>query len=289
MKIVAAIITGMVILAATLSLSANVSTQAGQSPPRRVKEDKAAETFSRATTSRPRMSVARTADFYLRTGEFIFGRLVTEDKNKITVERLEGSKIIPSTYSKREIEPRTLQTKSIPEYRYYLDLAEHFASRTWDFKDDPDDFIQAIRCCERARQSVLPTQTQGSERIAEIDERIKKLQADRQVWERETGSRAKLKKLEFEAEIETRLKELADKIDAMSPQIDQAIERLDSTVTEMKDSQQRLEQGVAAVDQDIYRRLNILTDQVEATRRLIDPVPRYYYPYRGYSRPYIVP
>ena len=288
MKTIGAIITGLIILAATLSLSANVGTEAGRSEGA-VKEDKTVETSSRATPLRPRMSVTRTADFYLRTGEFIFGRLVTEDKNKITVERLEGGKIIPSTYSRREIEPRTLQTKSIPEYRYYLDLAEHFSSRTWDFKDDPDDFIQAIRCCEKAKQSVLPTQTQGSERISEIDERIKKLQADRQVWERETESRAKLKTLEFEAEMETRLKELADKIDAMSPQIEQAMEQLDNAVTEVKDGHQRLEQGVAAVDQDIYRRLNILTDQVEATRRLIDPVPRYYYPYRGYSRPYIVP
>ena len=288
MKTIGAIITGTVILATTLGLSANVSTQAGKSEGA-VKEDKAAGTSSRATPLRPRMSVARTADFYLRTGEFIFGRLVTEDKNKITVERLEGGKIIPSTYSRREIEPRTLQTKSIPEYRYYLDLAEHFSSRTWDFKDDPDDFIQAIRCCEKAKRSVLPTQTQGSERIAEIDERIKKLQADRQVWERETESRAKLKTLEFEAEMETRLKELAGKIDAVGPQIEQAMEQLDNAVTEMKDSHLRLEQGVAAVDQDIFRRLNILADQVEATRRLIDPVPRYYYPYRGYSRPYIVP
>lgn len=284
MKTVGAIITPTVILATALSFSANVSAQAGRSEDA-VEKGKAAEVSSRATTLRPRMSVARTADFYLRTGEFIFGRLVTEDKNKITVERLEGTKIIPSTYSKREIEPRTLQTKSIPEYRYYLDLAEYFSSRTWDFKDDPDDFIQAIRCCEKAKQSILPTQTQGSERISQIDERIKKLQEDQQVWTRETKSRAELKKLEFEAEIETRLKELADKIDAISPQVDQAIERLDNAVTEMSD----MEQGVAAVDQDIYRRLNILTDQVEATRRLIAPVPRYYYPYRGYSQPYIVP
>ena len=193
MKTIGVIITGTVILAANLGLSANPGTEAGRSEGA-VKQENTAETSFRATTLRPRMSVARTADFYLRTGEFIFGRLVTEDKNKITVERLEGGKIIPSTYSRREIEPRTLQTKSIPEYRYYLDLAEHFSSRTWDFKDDPDDFIQAIRCCEKAKQSVLPTQTQGSERISEIDERIKKLQADRQVWERETESRAKLKR-----------------------------------------------------------------------------------------------
>jgi hypothetical protein len=268
MKITGATVTAMLILA--------------------IMEQGTAQTSSTATASKPRMNVVRTADFHLRTGEFVFGRLVTEDNNKVIVERLEASKIIPSTYSKREIEPRTFQVKSIPEYKYYLDLAEYFSSRTWDFTDDPDDFIQAIRCCEKARQSVLQIQTQDSEQIREIDEKIKNLQEDQKVWTRETKSRAELKMLEFEAEIEKRFKELADKIDATDPKINQAVERLDNTIAEMKDSRQRLEQGISAVDQDIYRRLNMLADQVEANRRLIAPLPRYY-PYRGYGGPYIVP
>jgi len=245
--------------------------------------------LERSLSLRPRINTARTIDFYLRTGEFVFGKAVSEDKNKVIVEQVKESKIIQTTYSKREIEPRTLQTKSIPEYRYYLDLAEYFAGRTWDFTDDPDDFIQAVRCCEKAKQSLSQTQRQDSQRINEVDERIKTLQEDRQVWERETESRAKLKTLEFEAEIEKRLKELEDKVNATGPQIDQAIERLDNAITEMNDSRQRWEQGVAAVDQDIYRRLNTLTDQVEANRRLIDPLrwyPHgYYYPRGGYIGP----
>ena len=102
MKTIGAIITGTVMLGIALGLYAYGYAQAAQSEST-VKEDKVAESSSRATTLRPRMSVARTADFYLRTGEFIFGRLVTEDRNKITVERLEEGKIVPSTYSKREI------------------------------------------------------------------------------------------------------------------------------------------------------------------------------------------
>lgn len=43
---------------------------------------------------------------------------------------------------------------------------------------------------------------------------MEQLQADRRVWIREIESRAKLKKLEFEATIETSIKQLEDKVAA---------------------------------------------------------------------------
>ncbi|MFQ6036223.1 MAG: hypothetical protein ACE5NM_10325, partial [Sedimentisphaerales bacterium] len=234
-----------------------------------------------------RMSIIKTVDFHLRSGQLVYGKLVSEDKNKVTVEKLDESKIGVLTYSKREIEPRTLQTQTVPEYRYYLNLAEYFSARTWDFRDDPDDFIQAIRCCEKAKQLLLETQKPDSEKIQQINEKIQKLQADRQVWQREVRSRAELKKLEFEAEIENRLKELENKVNASSQQIDKTLQRLDEFLTEMKDNYQRLEQNISAISQDLSRRLNILADRVEANTRIIDPFrwglyPRYYYPYRPY-------
>jgi len=245
------------------------------------------ETAAGTITLRPRMNIIKMVDFHLRTGELIYGKLVGEDKNMITIEKRDESKIVLSTYSKREIDSRTLETKTVPEYKYYLDLAEYFSARTWDFRDDPDDFIQAIRCCEKAKQLVLQTQTPDGERIEQINEKIQKLQADRQVWEREVESRAKLKKLEFEAEIENRLKELENKVNADSQQINKTLERLDEFTTEMKDNYQRLEQNISGISQDLSRRLNMLADRVEANIRLIDPwgwslSPRYYYPYRPY-------
>ncbi len=159
----------------------------------------------------PRANSVRTVDFHLRTGELIYGKVLTEDKNKITIERLDESKIVVNTYGRREIDPRTLDIKTVPEYRYYLDLADYFAGRTWDFRDDPDDFIQAIRCCEKAKSALGTTAAgQDSERIEQINERIKKLEADRQVWEIQVKSRAELKKLKFEAEAVNKLKELEE-------------------------------------------------------------------------------
>ncbi len=252
-------------------------------------QQKTAETSQAARQpSRLRPNSVKMADFYLRNGQLVFGKLVSEDKNKVTIEQLTASKIIVTTYSRREIDPRTLHTKSVPEYKYYMDLAEYFSSQTWDFRDDPDDFIQAIRCYEKAQQAIVGTSRQDSERIEQINEEIKRLQADRQVWAREVESRAKLKKLEFEAEVQTRLNELEDRIDTSSQKIDESAERLDNIIREIQDNRQRLEQSFSMMEQDIRRQLNILASQVEANRRVIDPFYGYLgprYPYRYYNRP----
>ena len=243
-------------------------------------EQQDAETsqLAKPTGPRTRQNSVRMADFYLKDGKLIFGKLISEDKNKVIIEELSGSKIVVTAYSRREIDPRTLQTRNVPEYKYHMDLAEYFSGRTWDFRDDPDDFIQAIRCYEKAKQVVVGTSRIDTERIDQINERIKKLQADREVWAREIESRAKLKKLEFEAEIQTRLSELEDKISASSQKIDESVDRLDNVIKEIKDNHQRLEQAFSMMEQDIRRQLNIMAGQIEANRRVIDP-------FYGYIRP----
>jgi hypothetical protein len=250
-------------------------------------EQKNAETSQAAQQpSKLRTNFVKTAAFYLRNGTPISGKLVSEDKNKIAIEQITESKIVVTIYSRKEIDPRTLQFKNVPEYKHNMDLAEYFSSQTWDFKDDPDDFIQAIRCYEKAKQAVAGTSQENSERIEQINEEIKKLQADREVWAREVESRAKLKKLEFEAEFETRLKELEEKIIASSQKTDESVKRLDNIITEIQDNRQSLERSFLRMEEDIRRQLNILAGQVEADRRVIDPFygylrPRYPYGYYG--------
>jgi len=250
-------------------------------------EQKTVETAQEAQQpSKLRTNFIKTATLYLRNGTPISGKLVSEDKNKIAIEQITESKIVVTIYSRKEIDPRTLQIKSVPEYRHNMDLAEYFSSQTWDFKDDPDDFIQAIRFYEKAKLAVVGTSQENSERIEQINEEIKKLQADREVWTREVESRAKLKKLEFEAEYETKLKELEDKITESSQKSDESAKRLDSIITEIQDNRQNLERSFLRMEEDIRRQLNILAGQVEANRRVIDPFygylhPRYPYGYYG--------
>jgi hypothetical protein len=237
------------------------------------------------TTPTPRMNAVRTVDFHLKTGELIFGKLLTEDKNKITVERLDESRIVVQPYSRREIDARTVDIKTVPEYRYYLELADYFAGRTWDFRDDPDDFIQAIRCCEKAKAALGGSASGGqdNDRIEQIDEKIKQLQEDRQVWEREGKNRAELKKLEFEAEAVSRLKEIEDKVNASTKQVTDSVERLDKAITDIQENHRKLEGGLFGIQQQ----LNVLADRTAVNARLLDPwrwnrQPQYFYRYRPY-------
>lgn len=265
----AAVIVVLLVWAATANPGTSGQETSGQTP---------------ATLARRANSV-RTVDFHLRAGELIFGKVLTEDKNKITIERLDESKIVVNTYSRREIDPRTVEIKTVPEYRYYLDLADYFAGRTWDFRDDPDDFIQAIRCCEKAKAALGTSASGGqdSERIEQINERIKKLETDRQVWETQVKSRAELKKLEFVAEAENKLKEIEAKVNASSQQVTKSVERFDKSITDIQENQRKLEGGLFGIQQQ----LNVLADRTAVNARLLDPwrwnwQPQYFYRYRQY-------
>jgi len=237
-------------------------------------------------TSKARMSTIRTVDFFLKDGKLIFGKLIAEDRNKVTVEQVEESTLIVDTYSKRDMDAKTLQVKTIAESKYYEDLAEYFAGRAWDFKDDPDDFIQAIRCYERARKLITGASELDAERIKQMGDKVAQLEADRVVWEKQVQSRAKLKELEFQSQFQTRFKELADKIDASSQKIEQAVARLDKAVAEVQQNHDKLEKSLPALEQDLRRRLDVLGQEVETNRRLLDPFnayPRRPYGYRpGY-------
>lgn len=216
--------------------------------------------------SRAETNFVKTADFYLRDGKLAFGKLISDDKNKITIEQIDEGKIVVSTYSKREVDTRTLRFKNVLEYKYYIELAEYFSGRTWDFRDDPDDFIEAIRCYEKAKQ--LISEAQDSEKIGQINDKLKGLEEDRKVWIRETTSRAELKKLEFEAEFENRLKGLEGRINA-------ANQRLDKNITDAKEDYQKLGNSISAMNKDTLQQLNGLKEQVRSNTIMIARIDDY--------------
>ena len=270
--------TGTLIVVFALGcFSSNLYAQTNQEQSPAETEQAATETPRETNQSRPRVNFVKMANFYLRDGGLVFGELLSEDKNKITVKQLDESRIIVSTYSKREIDTRSLHIKNTPEYKYYIELAEYFAGRTWDFRDDPDDFIQAIRCYEQAKQSITDTQRQKDD-IEQIDKRIEQLQSDKKNWIRQVESRANLKKLEFEAELEKRITELEDKADETTRQLDESI-------AEIKENYQKLEAGISQLNKELSRQ----DEQIKANRKLIDRIyyrnrwhwPQFYhYPYK---------
>ena len=177
MKNVIIVLVGVLILLTAFRCFPNAHAQTTRSESAVAAEQPVLETAPR--TTRPRVGPVKMVDFYLRDGEkLVFGKLVSEDRNKITVEHLDESRIIVSTYSKREIDTRTLNIKNTSQVKYWLDLVEYFSGRTWDFRDDPDDFIQAIRCCEKAKQAITDSGRRSSGRIEQIDRKIEQLKAD---------------------------------------------------------------------------------------------------------------
>jgi len=287
MRNIITICTAVLILSLALSYVSNAFTQASQNENTAETKQEIPVMTQNDEKQRQRVNFVKTADFYLRTGKLISGKLLSDDRNKIIVEKLEGSAIAVFTYSKREIDSRTLRIRKVPEYKYYLELAEYFSGRTWDFRDDTDDFIQAIRCYEKARESVVETQGQDSEKIEQIDQSLEKLRADKQVWTKEVESRAELKKFEFEAEIESRVEELEDKVNANIRQVNESVERLNRIAADIEDNYQNLQESIAEIDKNLTRQLKMLEDRIEENRKLIDRNRRHpwlYYPYRRYRR-----
>jgi vacuolar-type H+-ATPase subunit I/STV1 len=221
-------------------------------------------------TRRSRINTVKTANFYLRTGKPVFGKVVFDDRNNITIEELEGSSIVVNTYSKRDFDARSLNIRSVPEAKHYTELGEYFSGRTWDFENDPDDFIQAIRCYEKAKRSLLENSEENSEKIEEIDEAIKKIEADREVWKREAESRAKLMELEFGASLADKIKGLESKLEESTEKIDRGLAELHSKIKELKDRQETLKTGVIEINEDVAEQLNAIRERVEANRETIN-------------------
>jgi len=298
MKVTPAITTAILALLVLSSITFQASAQRTPAKPtvetvnpllqrvvdRTIEEEPAMEQSSNEKEpARSMPSFVRTVDFYLKDGQLIFGKVIADDRNKIIVEKLDGSTIVAVTYSRKQIEPRSISLKNVPASKFYLDQAEYFAGQTWDFKDDPDDFILAVRCYERAKLTVNDSSERGVERLREIDEKIKSLQEDRKVWAREIEGRAKLKELEFQAEYQNRFKELQDQLAAAGQKIDDSMKKLEDALTQSDTNQQKFTQDLAAMDQEVRRQLSIMAEQIQVTRRMVDPFYRPpVYRYRQY-------
>jgi len=206
-------------------------------------------------------------DFYMRDGNAVSGKLLRDDVTQFVVEQPFGSTVDTKTYSKREVDTRTVRTRQILEWQYYVRLAEYFSAKTWDFVDDPDEFIGAIRCYEKARQS-LQAGGAEAEKIADIDKAIKKVQDDREVWTREVASRAKLKKLEYDAEAENRLKKLERSIAESNAKLNESVKSLDKTADGLKNDYKNIDKTIGDLNKDMVKQINNLQVQINDNRAI---------------------
>jgi cell fate (sporulation/competence/biofilm development) regulator YlbF (YheA/YmcA/DUF963 family) len=217
---------------------------------------------------RARAATVTMVDFYMRDGNSVSGRLVSDDPTQLVVEQPNESAIVTKSYSKKEVDTRTVRTRPMQEWQYYVKMAEYFTSKTWDFIDDPDDFIEAIRCYEMAKQ--LLEGSPDTERIAEIDKALKKVRADKEVWTKEVESRANLKKMEYQAEAENRLKKLEANIAAGSVKLAESIRNQDKTIEDLKSADKNLDKAIADLNKSIVKQIENLQRQINDNLVLTD-------------------
>jgi hypothetical protein len=269
MRTISAISAGILLFVWVFSYSASGAPAEANSDGNSTKtEGETRQTSQQAEKLGKKMDFVKLVDFQLNNGNAVSGRLISEDKNKIVVEEVQDDAMVVATYNKKEIAPRTLDTRSMLEYKYYLSLAEHFSAKTWDFQNDPDDFIQAIRCYEKAKRLLTDAGRQDNE-ANQIDEKIKQLQADREVWTREAESRARLKKLEFESTIEQKLKDIENKLNATGQQLDKNMQQIDKTIAAVQNNHQKFEANVSKTNEDVTRRLQYIESRLKEDERII--------------------
>jgi hypothetical protein len=222
------------------------------------------------TSSAGLLNSVRTVSFYLLNGRSVAGRLVSEDKNQVTVEELDESRIFVSTYSKKEIDSRTIHQAKMPEVKYYLDLAEYFESRIWDFKDDPDDFMHAIRFYKKAGEIIEQSQERIPISAAQIEDKIKELSDQKNLWTENATTRARLKRLEFEATFDVRLQEIDDKIDEFENSLHELNKRFDGLVKTKQDNYGKLEKSLSRMNRTLNSKLKEIEFKIELNEREID-------------------
>ena len=183
----------------------------------------------RTSSPRKKLENVRLTSLYLRNGKLVSGRVVSEDSNKITVAEIIGSQIVVNTYGVRELELKTRSVKIKLEFEHYEELAVYFAGRTGDFRDDPDDFIQAIRFYEKAKYLLADASPNiYADKIREIEKKIDAINAERKVWIREIKSRTELKQLELQATINERIRELRDENTKYEEQLETIVADMDN-------------------------------------------------------------
>lgn len=154
----------------------------------------------------------KTVSFLLKDGYAVMGRIITEDRRQMTISELGSGKLLLANYLRSQIEPGSLSYRTMSEPAYWQTTAAYFLGKAWDFENDPDDFIQAIQCYQKAKNLVIQHRGPDHELAKQLTEQIEQVRSERELWTEEAQSRAKLKMLELESVLETRLDELRDMV-----------------------------------------------------------------------------
>lgn len=216
--------------------------------------------------------------FVLNNGQSVSGRLESEDAFEIKLSQIEGSSIVSAKYYKNEIDKKTIAYKNISELDYWRNTGDYFLQKVWDFQNDPDEFIQAIRCFERAKSLVVDALGENHKLVAELDEKIKKINADMETWSQQAKSRAGMRNLETLATLDAKLQQFQDQLTENSKAVaDFRAELKNISSSDVYDQLREKASNADVLIRVLEQRMTKLESDMDSMWRWNRNQPRYYY------------
>jgi methyl-accepting chemotaxis protein len=217
--------------------------------------------------------------FVLNNGQSVSGRVESEDAFEIKLSQIEGVSIVSSKYYKNEIDKKTVIYKNISELDYWRNTGDYFLQNVWDFQNDPDEFIQAIRCFQRAKVLVADALGENHRLVAELDEKIKKINADMQNWSQQAKTRAEMRNLETLATLDAKLQQFQEQLTENSKAVAELRAEL-KNISSSSDNYDQLREKVSNADiliRVLEQRTTKLEGDMDSLWRWNRNQPRYYY------------
>jgi len=200
---------------------------------------------------RPATEMVRVISFKLKDGRAASGKIISDDRSQVTIAEIAGGKILAVSYSRVDMEPRSISYQSVSEYQYWMSTGQYFESHTWDWQDDADEFAQALRCYESARD--LATQAMGKDSAAaqDADARIGKILESRERWIETAKPRAQMAELELKSTLAQRL-----------DNIGKSLTSLQASVDSLNQSRSSYETSLASFQRDMNIRMDRMMDDI---------------------------
>ncbi len=220
---------------------------------------------------RPAMETVRIISFRLKDGRTVSGRVTSDDRAQVTVSEPVAGTFATTSYSRLDIEPRSIAYQSLSEFQYWLNMGQHFDGRTWDFMDDAEEFAQALRCYQTARD--LAAASTGSEGpvARDVELRIGKLLESRKRWIEDAEPRAKMAELEFKITLSTRLDEMSARLASLQNSVEQMEKARSGFETALANYQRDVDSRLARMADDIRRNYEYTRDTGYGYRTVVVP------------------
>lgn len=231
-----------------------------------------------AAVRRKPVGKVQLVSFILNNGDAVTGRVESEDAFEMKLSQVKNASFISTKYHKNEIDRKTIIYKNISELDYWRNTGDYFLQKLWDFENDPDEFIQAGRCFQKARELVAEALGEDNKLVAELDEKIKKINADMENWSEQAKKRAEMRNLETLATLDAKLEKFSQQIEENSKAVADLRAEL-KTISSSSGNYDQLREKVGSADiliRVLEQRVTKMEGDMDSMWRWNRNQPRYY-------------